>query len=209
MIFAKRTHYESLPELMYAKLVHNMESIYGKTIQVDESSYNFIARIQELLRNNYLGHILPAKLIDPDMIIPHLAFDIDVFNTSKSCFAVFDFTPEDVYLTEDAIRYPDPKADVRGNPIIDLACFAGVSRDIYELPGSKEGYDYLEDLAIYDISNKLGLTQLTARELFNLGRSLQYSLSSRFRIQSEPTLAQEYAQESVRYLREAIRHGHY
>lgn len=205
--FATRAHYESVPELMYTKLAHNMEPIYGKTIQVDGSSHNFIVRIQELLRKNYLTHILRAKLIDPNTILPHLAFDIDAFNTPKSCFAVFDFTPEDVYLTENTIKYPDPKADIRGNPIIDLACFAGISRDVYALPGSSHGYGYLEDLAIYDVSDKLGLTQSTARRLFSLGRSLQYSLSARFRIQSDPTIAQEYAQESVRYLRDAIRHA--
>lgn len=192
------------PEALFENLANKMDIVYSMSIKEDGNSFSFINRIQAMLRRNYINHLIPSKLIGPDDVMPYLEFDSTPFCTPTSCFAVFDFTPEDIYIGEDTIKYPDPKADVRGNPTIDLACFAGVSRDVYKLPGSESGYRTLEDLAIYGVSQKLRLTPAVARRLFNLGRALQLSLSARFRVNTDPTLAQTYTDESFHYLQAVV-----
>src|SRR5690606_2653353 len=96
--------------------------------------------------------------------------------------------------------YPDPKYDIRGNPIIDLACFSGVARDIMKLPASDEGYDLLFDFATGEVAGMLNLSEESAEKIFNLGRALQCAHGSRFRVESEPTRAKELASASIAFL---------
>lgn len=117
------------------------------------------------------------------------------------CFSSFDFTPEDVFVSEAAIKYADPVTSVVGIPIIDLACFSGVARDAYQLPGSAEGHDILYSYAIEHVSSILGINSTEAIRIWHFGRALQCALSARFRIDSDEGKSMSLTQLSEDHLR--------
>lgn len=122
-----------------------------------------------------------------------------------SCFASFDFTPEDVFLSTDGLKYVDPKKSLLGIPIIDMACFGGVAKDAFALPGPVEGYDILKNFAINDISSLLKIDKTTAEAIFYLGRALQMALSSRFRLKTEADKSHQFFEKSCGYCRKIER----
>lgn len=199
--FAYRAQNEPNPEALYQELASQLLPIYKKTLKENSiDADTFLHFIENLLKRNFVGYITSSGIVNEEEAKDLLNFDVYQLVTDKSCFAVFDFTPEDVYLTEKGIKYPDPKQLISGNPIIDLACFAGVSRDVYKLPGSEEGYKILYDLAMHEVAPLLGLSENQAQRIFYLGRAVQYSLSSRFRIENEREKASVYARKSIEYL---------
>lgn len=192
------------PEILYEDLITRMDRIYTKSTKRDNESNKSIERATNLLRSNFRNHILPSGLIEEEQANAIFRFEQSLLYSDISSFGVFDFTPEDIYLWGDTIKYPDPKENVRGNPLIDLACFAGVSRDVYQMPGSERGYELIHSYAVETLSQLVEVDGKTAEQTFNLGRSLQYSLSSRFRVGSDPQRAREYAQLSIDYIKREI-----
>ncbi|MDD5751198.1 MAG: hypothetical protein PHS73_01615 [Candidatus Peribacteraceae bacterium] len=194
--FASASRSSEQPESLYESLRRQMVGIYRRTTKQDGKCGPFLERVHALLQRN-LHEVARAGLVRGERVTSALDIDKKDLATDTSCFGVFDFTPEDIFLTETGIRYPDPKHSIRGNPIIDLACFAGVAKDILHLPGSSSGYEKLEEYAVNEVSEILHLTALQARRIFGLGRALQCSLSSRFRLKSDPALATTYAERSL------------
>ena len=188
------------PEYQFQKLVDTLEPLYSKTLESDTNSERFLEMIKQVLQKNIFQYLIPAGfLTEKDTtMLNGLTCKL---SSPKSCFAVFDFTPEDIYLYPHTIKYPDAQEIIRGNPIIDLACFSGTSRDAYELPGSKSGYKVLEKFAVERVSNLLDLSRDQAQRIFYLGRATQLSLSSRVRISSSPKKAVDFANSCLEYLR--------
>lgn len=119
------------------------------------------------------------------------------------CFACWDFTPEDMFLTPAGLKIIDPPEHLFGLPIVDLACFAGVSRDVYKLPGAEYGYKLLRRLA-YETGQLLKLDKQTVNFLFNFGRALQCSLSSRYRINKEVELSKKFFHMAKKFLAKCL-----
>jgi len=194
--FASATKKSEQPESLYESLRKHMVEVYQRTTEQDGKCESFMERVNTLLHLN-LCKISDAGMLPRDRVPDALDAKKENLVTDRSCFGVVEVTTEDIFLSKTGVRYPDPKHNIRGNPIIDLACFSGVARDIMHLPGSSEGYKTLERCAVNDVSEILNLTALQARKIFCLGRALQCSLSSRFRIKSDPTLAATYAEHSL------------
>lgn len=198
--FATSTEDMPHPEELYSTLCDRMLPIYAGTRKMDGRSNIFLERMLERIRENFFQYIIPAEMASASAAHALVKIRIEELKTDYSTFGVFDFTPEDIFLTQTGVMYPDPKHEVRGNPIVDLACFSGVSRDALKLPGSVQGYDCIEQCASDAVANILHLTETQARRIFLLGRALQCSFSSRFRIEKEPELASVYADQSLKYL---------
>jgi len=98
------------------------------------------------------------------------------------------------------LRYADPLPNLLGIPVIDLACFAGVARDAYHLPGSRLGYMVLRKLALWEVPKIIGLGSEECARLFFFGRALQCSLSSRFRIEKDFLAAEKFYRKSKFFL---------
>lgn len=200
--FAYRAQNEPHPETLYQELIAQLFPIYKKTLRENSVDTEMFFRfIKNKLKKNFINHILPSEIVTKEELKDFLDIDISKLVSKRSCFAVFDFTPEDIYLQNGSLKYPDPKQNVRGNPIIDIACFAGVSRDVLNLPGSNDGYRMLQDFALDDVGSLFSLNKEQSEKIFNLGRALQCSLSSRFRVDSEPAKARAFALQSLKYLR--------
>lgn len=198
--FAARARVEGENNLLFQMLADRMLDVYERSKKHDNQSLASLQRLQFLLTKNFNEYIIPSGIIKAGAVESFLEIDLKKYASPLSTFGVFDFTPEDIYLTGETIKYPDPKSDVRGNPIVDLACFAGVSRDISRLPGANFGYQLLHDVSVTKVADLLELTSEQAEGIFNLGRALQFSLSSRFRVEKDQSLAVTYAINSLEYL---------
>lgn len=88
-----------------------------------------------------------------------------------------------------------------GIPIIDMACFSGVCKDAYELPGARAGYNILHRFAASAVSDIISFDHTKAEKLFVFGQALQCALSARFRINSEQAKARVLFDLSCRHAR--------
>ncbi|MBI2642256.1 MAG: hypothetical protein HYW97_00180 [Candidatus Wildermuthbacteria bacterium] len=182
------------PEDLYTTLAAAMGSIYEQTLRPSNAGKQMVMVVVALVGEQYKNYL--QKAFDPmRLITAQLAQLVSTFEATPlthACFANWDFTPEDVYLQRNQVRYSDPKDSVLGLPTIDLACFAGVSRDVYHLPGSDKGYAQLERLATRQVAQLFSITQWDAEKYFALGRLLQSFLSARVRIQNDPNQAHKF-----------------
>ena len=185
------------PGRLYRYLISQMMPIYESTLCVPEKIY--FKSLQNRLLHQYQEHL--KNLVDAKLVERLKKSSLNGFKPVSMCFASFDFTPEDVFVSRKQIKYADPLEDVIGIPIIDLACFAGVARDVYGLPGSKKGYRVLESAALNRLPLVLGLSKKEAKRLFVFGRALQSALSARFRITTDTVAAAKHVRQSQMFLK--------
>lgn len=189
---------------LYLAVLSNLLKAYSLTLQQStyarEESSTYIEMIKAQLMKNYSEHLIPRGLVLESSI--RLVEDLKLPEVGISSFACWDLTPEDLFLVDGILKYPDPKADLRGIPIIDLACFAGVCMDSYMMKSSKDAYEKIKQFATSDVAHLFGLTEQEANIFFNLGRSLQSSLTSRFA--TDIKKAKENALKSNQYLQRTL-----
>lgn len=198
--FLDRVKQSADPLKDYEKLCTLMNEIYTQTRRISDHSNSSLSLVQTLLLNAYKQRLLPSKLITESAVKQAASVDITGLAPTYSTFACFDFTPEDIFIQGGTFKYPDPKHQIRGLPLIDLACFSGVSLDSYHLPGSEQGYRVIENFALQEVSRLLELDEASAQKIFNYGRAFQLAMSAKVRINSEPEKAQSFASQSLDYL---------
>lgn len=199
--FVTRSQQASNPLRLYQGLIAGMEVVYHQSLRVSAASQEMVFTVAKKIVEQYECCLMP--LDQERMLVSRLEMLLEFaksLDLRLSCFSSWDFTPEDVYLTPQGVKYGDPHEDVFGIPVIDLACFAGVTRDAYRLPGSIEGYQLLHDFAISTVAQLLEVPSETAEKIFLLGRVLQCFLSARFRMVSEPERAAELFAQGREYL---------
>ena len=193
--FRNRVSEEQEPVKLYSSLVNLMDPLYTQSLTGNgqESRLFLEARKEKLIGYSKLfGDVFSTDQLEmvEGVRIPE--------NLNESCFAVFDFTPDNVFIKDGKIRYIDPKDEVLGNPILELAAFAGVSRDRYLLAGSVEGHEIIRDYALNELADKLKMESQDAELVWNLGRATQCLLSARFH--SEPSGRKKFAVDSMEYM---------
>lgn len=189
------------PVSQYSKLISGMEDVYRKSLQKGRKGKKMIIAVINKAKEQYENYIYMH--LDPSRSeaekIDRIDYCIDISILKYYCFSNWDFTPEDVYLTPDGVRYSDPHEDILGIPIVDMACFAGVAM-AYNLPGAVDGYKIMKEFAINKISFMIGVDKRSASKLFSLGRLLQCLLSARFRIKTDLLKAKVIFAEGKSYL---------
>ncbi len=188
------------PIQLFRRLITEMQTIYFESLRVSEDSKRMIISVANKVIEQYERYLNP---LDLNKALPQLRKLLNFLNSLNlrfSCFSSWDFTPEDIYLTPQGIKYGDPHEDVLGIPIIDLACFGGVVRDAYKAPGTIEGYKLLYDFAMGQVASLLEVSNEIAKKVFFLGRVLQCFLSARFRMEKEPTQALALFNQGKKYL---------
>lgn len=190
--FVARTKTEANPTGLYLQLVTAMKNIYHRTVHPSQCAKESVLRVAKKAQSQYmayLSHLDPAGMVLDSL--DRMVEWVQHLHVPLATFSSWDFTPEDVYLTKEGVKYADPHEDVVGIPIIDLACFGGVVRDAYALSGSIEGYQLLHTLALEHLDSLLEISREDAEKLFNMGRVLQCFLSARFRCESDPIKAKQ------------------
>lgn len=174
------------PIRLYRRLISETEKIYRASLsQTVLGVPGVLNALRDRLIRQYEQYLFPVFGKQRDMVKSLSQVDFQRYTFKMACFSTFDFTPEDVFLTPKGLKFCDPPSDLIGIPVIDMACFAGVSRDAYVLPGSSIGYILLEHFATNIIPDILGFGRKMAISLFEFGRALQCSLSARFRIKTD------------------------
>lgn len=195
------------PASLYERLAQELLSLYNATKSSAEKAVVSLESIRERLVRQYdqcLFHSFLHDGTDELLVDRFRREDLGKYLPKHSCFASFDFTPEDVFVSSSGLRYADPLPNLLGIPVIDLACFAGVARDAYHLPGSKFGYVVLRKLALQEVPRIIGLGFEECSHLFFLGKALQCSLSSRFRIEKDFLMAEKFYCKSKFFLRKFL-----
>jgi len=175
------------PINFYYGLVDQIRRVYCESIEQSLEAKRMLVRVTDKTMEQYLKYIEPNFDQRGELrpALERLRQDILSEGYKYACFSNWDFTPEDVYLADERIKYTDPHEQVMGIPIVDLACFAGVARDAYHLPFSNSGYDIIRDFVMTELITILEIPRLTALKIFRLGRILQCFLSARFRLNSD------------------------
>lgn len=185
------------PVTLYEHLIGRMRSIYERTRR-STTHADYLEPLRLRLVEQYKAYL--PTLINKELIDRLEKLESETVTISTVCFSSFDFTPEDVFVTERGVRYLDPLPGLLGMPAIDLACFAGVARDVYSLPGGKEGYDLIYKFVESELPTLLGCGIANARQHFLFGRALQCALSARFRMERERERAVLFAKQSEAFL---------
>ena len=189
------------PAKLYDLITEGIEPVYRRSKRQGADGSNMIQSVQKKIKEQYQTHL--RSPFDPEGCLEAQIRSMDAFIDHVSvpffCFSNWDFTPDDVYLTTDGIKYSDPHEEVTGNPIIDMACFAGVAV-AHGLPGSVEAYGRIEAFAIQRVADILEIDEHIASKLFFLGRILQCFLSTRFRGKEFPEQAKQLFAEARIYL---------
>ena len=120
---------------------------------------------------------------------------------SKNCLALFDFTPDNVFLRRGQVKFVDPKAIAMGIPILDLSAFAGCARDVYNLPESETGYGLIKSYCLNELASKLSLSLSEAEAVWNFGRGIQFILGAAFRADQDTQKTRTYLDRSLDYFR--------
>lgn len=189
------------PLNLYQSLTAGIYPVYIKTRRLS-SGYEYLESLRGRLLRQYKNRL--KNLIDPNLVSRFTKYSLETLATPYICFSSFDFTPEDVFITQSGVKYVDPLPEVLGNPIIDLACFAGVARDAYNLPASTEGYQWLENFAATKVAALLKVNSWQGQRLFALGRALQSALSASVRISNQPNDAKRLAKISQKFIQQFL-----
>lgn len=189
------------PIKQYYILCSLMENIYRSTVKNDKNSEKFLSLLENDLLTRYKKYLIPVGFLSKNIEKEVKNVNITSMAPEKSCFACFDFTPEDVFINQGQFKFPDPKSQIRGVPIIDLACFSGVAKDVYFLPGSEEGYRIIKQFALTTVSKILDLSYSSAEKIFNYERALQLAISAKVRMDVYPETSKKLSELSLYYLR--------
>ncbi|MEK7665422.1 MAG: hypothetical protein AAB337_00910 [Patescibacteria group bacterium] len=190
------------PVECFSRLLLAMDPIYRASLST-ESPVPAIRAMRDLVVEQWAGYL--ADLIPPNLVSRFRAAEFEMFGGMCSCFSTFEFKPDDLFLTDGGVKKVDPIRDNLGCPAIDLACFAGVCRDAYRLPGANSGYRLLHTFAVEQLPQILGGSPAHLEAAFSLGRSLQCALSARFRREPYPKQGRMFATRSAFYARRCMK----
>lgn len=196
--FVRATRTANDPDSMYTALVTQMSAVYDNTKHAVLNPLVPIHAARDNVVRQCITHL--SAFVDPRRVEQMRVCSFSEITTGQTCFSSFDFTPEDVFLTPHGVKYVDPIPGQLGIPVLDLACFAGVARDAYALPGSTQGYEVLRKFALQEVPALLHVCRVDAERLFVLGRALQCALSARFRLSTDVERAYELARACEQHI---------
>lgn len=198
--FWHAVHEANDPARLYRRLTEELTAVYRQTLHSSDEAVAVLNSLKQRLIEQYLNYLFPVFGQRKDLLRSLEAASMDSYRPGYICFSSFDFTPEDVFLTQEGLKFADPLPDVVGIPVIDMACFSGVCRDAYELLGAREGYNILHRFAVSIVPDIISLDRAKAKKLFAFGRALQCVLSARFRINREQVKARALFNLSCRHV---------
>lgn len=185
--FLNQTKHSKNSLRLYLALMTSLEKVYLSSlkegIEGGEAIKVLIQKIMTLYEEYVYENFDPSRNIFS--LLKRACLSIDTSSISFYCFSNWDFTPEDVYLTNTGVKYSDPRVDIFGIPIIDMACFGGLIK-LYGLPQGNKGYEEFKKFAVNKVGGILHISRDQSEKIFYLGKIFQCFMSIRFRYQSNP-----------------------
>ncbi|GBE17327.1 hypothetical protein BMS3Abin15_01168 [bacterium BMS3Abin15] len=185
--FLYQAEHSENPLEFYMSLMDSLEKVYRVSLKMGaeghEAVESFIGKTIEIYEKYVCPNLDKERQIFP--LLQRMYLSINIPSVVFCCFSNWDFTLEDVYLTNAGVKYSDPHADVLGIPIIDMACFGGLIK-LYGLPCSDEGYEEFKKFATGAVAEILRIPTGQAEKIFYLGKLFQCFMSIRFRYEKNP-----------------------
>lgn len=186
----------------YQGFIEKLNEVHRSTqIEDAQQVMNFVNYTFERLAENFEKYLIPAGLAEADNIklIRLIQQEIKVLLPTKVEWTNWgEFVPEHVFISNGRYFVIDPKGkdQVLAIPQIDLAIFAELCR-VYSLPGAEDNYYKFKELSLEITSSQGGNSEIDSI-WWALGHALQYSMSSRFRLDKHPKESVEYAKKSIK-----------
>ena len=194
--FIELAHSTKDPTALYRKFARKIMKIYKTTITSNKKqSGKFILRTLSIMEEN-LGYMLKEGIITPDFmkIFRSLHRNISSCIPEKVLWSNWlELSPEHVYVNGKRFIVIDPKGKNRtlGIPEVELGMFATLCKKVYKLPKGADAYLLLRSVS-RNVGKLQGISVADEEKLWLLGEALQYTYSSRFRVQSDPKLSRLY-----------------
>lgn len=187
---------------LYQTFGKELWSTYVKTIKADILQANkFIDYTINRIYKNFNDYLIPNGLAESKVLlkIKEIGGIIAGYTPYKVSWTNWEeLLPEHVFLNNaNSFFVIDPKGKdkVLGLPQVELAMFGVLCSDVYNLPGGTAYYEMFKNLAV-EVTGLAGEGIQKFEVMWRIGKALQYSLSSRFRIGSEPERANLYAKSA-------------
>ncbi|MDP3994241.1 MAG: hypothetical protein Q8P91_00210 [bacterium] len=195
-----------------AKTKHNFDTL-GKMFldaviktKIEDKQIHIKGIVEVLSQlKSWSGLLVKNKMAKRDVV--ELIDSIDPISLSGNYASVMilDFTPDNIFINKGNAKFIDPwkQKEYLGTPLPSLSQFITLSENIYNIPGfNNTNLNY--NSLIQKIGNEMALDTKTVNAQLNIGRALQYSLSSYVRITSNPKISELYANISRKNIEEII-----
>ncbi len=158
-----------------------------------------------LIKNDLLhfcdNYILPAGYLSKIDVDKLRSFEVERIAPKYVTWATADLTPDNIIINKKfRVTIIDPYIAGRGIPLIDLAMYATLTKEVYNLPN---GHACAQEIG--NFAKEIGelLETDLGDLLFKFGEVRQYILSSRFRIGKDPR-AESFAKKAIAKIEEII-----
>lgn len=157
-----------------------LSEIYSNFLINDKNqSITWLNSIKEHEKKYFSEYLLKFDLINEDDVNLVDKIDVRQFATNYISFSTSDFTPDNLFFSGGYIKYIDPKKEIIGVPIIDLAMLTTLY-SIYNMPEADSFEEKIVGM-IYDYDSFFDSKDMA--KLIAFGRFRQYTLSARFRFE--------------------------
>ncbi len=184
------------PEALYRKFARRVIEAYKITVTSNKKqSDTFMLETLSIMKVN-LEYMIRGEIINSDFMktFKTLRRVISSYAPEKVLWSNWlELSPEHVYINGKRFIIIDPKGKNHflGIPEVELGMFATLCNKVYGLP--KGPYAYLLFRSVSrNVSKLQGISGSDEKKPWLLGEALQYTYSSRFRIQSDPERARLY-----------------
>ena len=109
LTFKSKSQISSNPLEMFRDLIAVMKNVYQATVFTEEQKgrgYEFLVEMKSYLLAQYQRYLLPSRLINKSDLKLIGKIQIEDYLYTRSCFGVWNFTPEDVFLKESKSQNP-------------------------------------------------------------------------------------------------------
>ncbi len=178
----------------YAILFDSVESLARNTLRTDAvAQARGFAEIASHLRKWY-GLLSERGIITKEALNVLDSIREEPMNSDKCTIMLLDFTPDNIFISGDGIKYIDPwvQGTYSGSLIPSISIFMGLLETAY---GTRIEVHVREKLnrLVRSLGRMLDLDERQIEGQMLLGHSLQLALSSFVRIENDPKTSKGYA----------------
>lgn len=131
--------------------------------------------------------------------------DFEKSASDISTVMIQDFTPDNVFVQDAHVSFIDPwpQQTYRGSLIPSISQYYTNAAEVRQLPSAVQSAQKLQEIITY-LGDIMDLSDAQVAVQCEMGRTLQYILSSFVRIHTDPRKSYEYAVEAANGLREIM-----
>lgn len=182
--FRKRATQENIMG-MTRVLVDGLDAAYTTSICKDPvASQKWLEERKQDIIRYFTVYLIPSGFGSKEDVLTLQKLEMKKIAPEYVTWATRDLTPDNIFINGKRLTVIDSKSGSRGMPLLDVAMFATLAGEVYNLPNGIESAGLARNFA-----SRIGEEMLKtdySKELFEFGEIFQYSLSVRFRKDKDP-----------------------